>query len=237
MKCVDIIVRCNQLQLAWWAEDWLPREVLLCLLVWVTVIPEKHGCIPLVKNVGSGARLLESSLTRFLTRDNLLSLSDLEVLICKMGTVMCKGVPGRVNELRQCLEQGLTRSECPTGGVIVTYCSVLLRTRSLGSATPGLYKHCCKKLAFVFVRCYREAFPRRKWFLACAAHLRTLVTATHGQHKSLHIQGNHSLRTSWRGFLAGCPSRVSRPRFLFISHIHAYITHTLFRWFPKCTEL
>lgn len=51
-----------------------------CLLGLDVIITEK--CILGVKNVGSEARLAGSSLTSCLTLEKLLSLPDVEVLIC-----------------------------------------------------------------------------------------------------------------------------------------------------------
>ena len=76
----------------------------------------------------------ESLINHLFNIGQLFNLSDLDVLLHKMGV----GMLGRINELRhvKCLEQPLTHGGCSVGGVIVI---LLLGTCDHSSPTTCLY--------------------------------------------------------------------------------------------------
>lgn len=139
---------------------------------------------------------------------------------------------GRLNELtssEKCLEQCLTHSECPIGGVIVIHCwvpvpSVLLLV-SVNTAT--------KPWLVMFVRWRHEAFPWGTWFWAYMqptfVHLLVVLdcqVVPCSSNTVVHMFRKTRLRITWQGFFLRWPSRVSRPCFyIYFTYTHV-CTHT-----------
>lgn len=103
-------------------------------------------------------------LTSFATPGKILNLSDLDVLICKMGIRMLGSELRYAKRLEQCHSQG----ECSVGGVIII---LLLGVPVMSVLALLVCVYTAADLCLmIFVRGrYHEAFSWGKWFFAHAA--------------------------------------------------------------------
>lgn len=148
MKCISLMFYGNQLAVCLVNRELTALNSFFCVCwVWIIIITKKPRCRPVVKNVDSGARSPEASINHLFSLGQLLNLSDLDVLIHRMGVRML----GRVNELRyvKCLEQLLTW--WVLRGWYHCHFTAGYLWPQFSSAC--LYEHCCKTLVR-FVRCY-----------------------------------------------------------------------------------